>query len=151
MVHTYVTASRKSKHVGGCSPRRKCVMVSSIRFNYCTLPPGTAPTHMLAIARSGHKCISMFIMTRCDSLGTWSWWSFRLKLITINDGCSVLKVFFNLRRQICCISCVGQMIMDLTTLPRNLVQALKILSTKDSEMLKRKAKKFSSYPFFNPN
>ena len=31
-------------------------MVSSIRFNDCTLPPGTAPTHMLAFAGSGHIC-----------------------------------------------------------------------------------------------
>ena len=29
---------------------------------------------------------------------------------------------------------LGQMIMDSTTLPRNFVQALKILPTKDSEM-----------------
>ena len=51
-----MTASSNSKHVGGCSPQRKCTIITPDARDHNTLPPGTAPTHMLAIARSGHIC-----------------------------------------------------------------------------------------------
>ena len=51
---TFVTALSNSKHVGGCSPQRKCAIITPDARDHNTLPPGTAPTHMLAIARGGH-------------------------------------------------------------------------------------------------
>ena len=45
-----VTASSNSKHVGRCSPRRKCAIIKPDARDHNILPPGTAPTHhMLAL------------------------------------------------------------------------------------------------------
>ena len=57
-----MTASSKSKHVGGFELQRKCAAstLASSCIRHTSVGVGDLPTHMLAVVRSGHNC-SIFI------------------------------------------------------------------------------------------
>ena len=89
-----MTASSNSKHVGGCSPQRKCAIITPDARYHNTLPPGTAPTHILAIARSGHTFILGTLFVCLCVRPSWNFHS--IYILGILKHCEVRFFLFKL-------------------------------------------------------